>query len=82
MNTTPRDRHSGLGKVVYSVDPDAVLEERTDAEASETDDVIQEASEESFPASDPRATHEERPRRRGSQPVPKRKRSTRPTPRP
>jgi len=53
MNTTPRDQHSGLGKVVYSVDPDAVLEERTDAEASETDDVIQEASEESFPASDP-----------------------------
>jgi len=53
VNNTPHDQHSGLGKVVYSVDPEAVLEERTDAtEAAETDDVIQVASEESFPASD------------------------------
>ena len=54
MNNTPRDQHSGLGKVVYNVDSEAVLAERTDAtDATETDDVIQEASEESFPASDP-----------------------------
>jgi hypothetical protein len=54
VNSTSRDQHSGLGKIVYSVDPEAVREERTDAiEASETDDVIQEASEDSFPASDP-----------------------------
>jgi hypothetical protein len=54
VSNPPRDQHSGLGKIVYSVDPEAVLKERTDAtEATETDDVIQEASEESFPASDP-----------------------------
>ena len=53
MNNTSRGQHSGLGKVVYSVDSEAVTAERTDAtEATETDDVIQEASEESFPASD------------------------------
>src|SRR5215218_7157375 len=54
VNSMSCDQHPGLGKVVYSVDPAAVGEERTDAiEASKTDDVIQEASEESFPASDP-----------------------------
>jgi hypothetical protein len=54
VSSTSGDQHPGLGKLVYSVDPEAVREERTDAiEAAETDDVIQEASEESFPASDP-----------------------------
>ncbi|HLL50315.1 MAG TPA: hypothetical protein VK356_06570 [Thermomicrobiales bacterium] len=54
MSSTSRDQRSGLGKIVYSVDPEATRAERTDAiEATETDDVIQEASEESFPASDP-----------------------------
>ena len=54
MNSTSRDQRVGLGKLIYSVDQEAVREERTDASAaSETDDVIQEASEDSFPASDP-----------------------------
>lgn len=53
VNRASHREHPGLGKLVYSVESDAVREERTDAiEASETDDVIQEASEESFPASD------------------------------
>ena len=56
VSSTPRDEHSGLGKLVYSVEPETVREERTDAiDATETDDVIQEASEDSFPASDPPA---------------------------
>lgn len=41
----------GLGKVVYSQDPADVREERVDT--SGPTDVIEEASEESFPASDP-----------------------------
>jgi hypothetical protein len=54
VSSTSGDQRSGLGKIVYSVDPEAVRAERTDAiEATETDDAIQEASEESFPASDP-----------------------------
>ena len=54
MSNASRDQRSGLGKIVYSVDSEEARTERTDAiEASETDDTIQEASEESFPASDP-----------------------------
>ena len=54
VNDTSDDERVGLGKIVYSVEPEAVRAERADAiEASETDDTIQEASEESFPASDP-----------------------------
>ena len=54
MSNTSPDERVGLGKIVYSVEPEAVRAERSDAiEASETDDTIQEASEESFPASDP-----------------------------
>ena len=54
MSSTSRDQRFGLGKLVYSVDQEAIPEERADAiVATETDDVIQEASEESFPASDP-----------------------------
>jgi hypothetical protein len=41
----------GLGKVVYSTEPDEVRSERED-ESGPTD-AIEEASEESFPASDP-----------------------------
>ncbi len=41
----------GLGKVVYSVEPEAVREARHD-ESGPTD-LVEEASEESFPASDP-----------------------------
>lgn len=41
----------GLGKVVYSVVPETVREERLDT--SGPTDVIEEASEDSFPASDP-----------------------------
>ena len=41
----------GLGKVVYSTEPEEVREERLDV--SGPADVIEEASEESFPASDP-----------------------------
>ena len=39
----------GLGKVVYSVDSEPVLEERQAVDAAE----VTEASKESFPASDP-----------------------------
>ncbi len=41
----------GLGKVVYSADSEEVREERVDT--SGPTDVVEEASEESFPASDP-----------------------------
>lgn len=41
----------GLGKVVYSTEPDEVREERLDT--SDPTDEVEEASEESFPASDP-----------------------------
>ena len=41
----------GLGKVVYSVEPAPVREARHD-ESGPTD-LVEEASEESFPASDP-----------------------------
>ena len=54
MNSTSGDQRFGLGKLIYSVDQEAVPEERADASAAtETDDVIQEAAEDSFPASDP-----------------------------
>jgi hypothetical protein len=54
VNSPSRAQRFGLGKLIYSVDQEAVPEERSDASAAtETDDVIQEASEESFPASDP-----------------------------
>ena len=45
------DEQRGLGKVVYSVEPEPVQEERLDT--SGPTDEIEEASEESFPASDP-----------------------------
>ena len=41
----------GLGKVVYSLEPEAVRAERLDT--SGPTDAVEEASEESFPASDP-----------------------------
>ncbi len=41
----------GLGEVVYSTEPDDVREERVDD--SDATDVIEEASEDSFPSSDP-----------------------------
>lgn len=41
----------GLGKVVYSQEPEEVREERVDT--SDATDAIEEASEDSFPASDP-----------------------------
>lgn len=41
----------GLGKVVYSVEPESVRERREDD--SGPTDIIEEASVESFPASDP-----------------------------
>lgn len=41
----------GLGKIVYSAEPADVLADREDV--SGPTDVIEEASEESFPASDP-----------------------------
>ena len=41
----------GLGKIVYSKEPSEVREERLDT--SGPTDAIEEASEESFPASDP-----------------------------
>ena len=41
----------GLGKVVYSKEPEEVREDRLDT--SGPTDVIEEASEDSFPASDP-----------------------------
>ncbi len=47
MSQEPR----GLGKVVYSVEPEETVEERRD-DSGPTDEVT-EASEESFPASDP-----------------------------
>lgn len=45
------DERRGLGKVVYSVDPEEVLENRQ--EISHATEEVDEASEESFPASDP-----------------------------
>lgn len=45
------DERRGLGKVVYTSEPEEVLSERKD-ESGPTD-TIEEASEESFPASDP-----------------------------
>ena len=54
MSSGSGGERGGLGRIVYRIEAEAVREERSDAvEASETDDVIQEASEESFPASDP-----------------------------
>lgn len=46
-----RDAQRGLGKVVYSTEPAEVLSRRMD-ESGPTDPT-EEASEESFPASDP-----------------------------
>ncbi len=46
-----REERRGLGKVVYSTEPEEVLAEREDVTGPT--DVIEEASEESFPASDP-----------------------------
>lgn len=51
MSDGPGAERRGLGKVVYSTEPDAVVEERLDT--SGPSDAIEEASEESFPASDP-----------------------------
>ena len=51
MGNEKDDQRRGLGKVVYSNEPEEVREERRDA-SGPTDD-IEEASEESFPASDP-----------------------------
>ena len=45
------EERRGLGKVVYSLEPEPVQEERLDT--SGPTDEIEEASEESFPASDP-----------------------------
>ena len=47
------DEQRGLGKVVYSKEPAESREERRDT--SGPTDVIEEASEDSFPASDPPA---------------------------
>lgn len=48
---TEQKRDRGLGRVVYSTESEATLEERHDG--TDATDVIEEASEESFPASDP-----------------------------
>jgi hypothetical protein len=45
------DDRRGLGRVVYSTEPESIQEVRRDT--SGPTDVIEEASEESFPASDP-----------------------------
>jgi len=45
------EEQRGLGKVVYSTDPEPVVEARKDE--SDPTDAVEEASEESFPASDP-----------------------------
>ncbi len=45
------EEQRGLGKIVYSKEPSEVREERLDT--SGPTDVIEEASEDSFPASDP-----------------------------
>lgn len=45
------DDKRGLGRVVYSTEPAEVRQERTDD--SDSTDAIEEASEESFPSSDP-----------------------------
>ena len=51
MSHDEGDDRRGLGKVVYSTEPEEVREERLDT--SGPTDVIEEASEDSFPASDP-----------------------------
>jgi len=45
------DEQRGLGKIVYSNEPDEVREQRKDT--ADATDEIKEASKESFPASDP-----------------------------
>jgi len=45
------EERRGLGKVVYSVDSESVLEDRQEIEQESEE--VDEASEESFPASDP-----------------------------
>lgn len=45
------DEKRGLGHVVYTNEPDEVVEERQDR--SQPNDTIKESSKESFPASDP-----------------------------
>ena len=50
VNGEREEARKGLGKVVYSVEPDEAREERGDNAATS---VVQEASEDSFPASDP-----------------------------
>lgn len=45
------EERRGLGKLVYSVDSDAVQEERQEIDHQSSD--VTEASKESFPASDP-----------------------------
>jgi hypothetical protein len=47
----PDEERRGLGKLVYSVDSEAVQEERQVIESAD----VTEASKESFPASDPPA---------------------------
>lgn len=49
MSEQKRDR--GLGKVVYTTESDATLDQRRDD--TDATDLVEEASEESFPASDP-----------------------------
>ncbi len=51
MSEEQTTERRGLGKVVYSAEPEEVREERLDT--SGPTDVIEEASEDSFPASDP-----------------------------
>ena len=48
---TTNDEKRGLGRVVYSTEPPAVQRERVDD--SDPTDAIEEASEDSFPSSDP-----------------------------
>jgi len=45
------EERRGLGKVVYSVDPESVLEDRQEIARESAE--VNEASKESFPASDP-----------------------------